>query len=137
MLATLYIILSLTLFALGSAVQTGWFCLRTLSFGRMTTIMGPILDMVDVSGAVIASVMGKKLGRHVNKGLLRLLLRVVRDRRFTSSVVTPQGYKRRCLPFTPTSSHTIRHSLLTSFPAPEKRERKRGKRRKKGGIIGI
>jgi hypothetical protein len=50
-------------------------------------------------------------------GLLHPLLRLVRAHRLTSSVVTPWGYKSRQSPLhTPISSHTIRHSLLTSFP---------------------
>jgi hypothetical protein len=56
LLATLCVALSLTLFALGIADSTGGFCLRTLSFSRPTTIMGPILDMVavfhDVEGVI-------------------------------------------------------------------------------------
>jgi hypothetical protein len=39
LLATLCAALSLTLFALGGADLTGGFCLRTLSFGRPTTIV--------------------------------------------------------------------------------------------------
>jgi hypothetical protein len=73
-------------------------------------------------------------------GLLVLLLHLVRARHFTSSVVTPQGYKSRRLPLrTPISSRTIHCSLLTSFPAPEKKERKkmRKKNQRKGGLPGF
>jgi hypothetical protein len=67
-------------------------------------------------------------------GLQRLLLCLVRPHRFTSSIATPRGYKSRQLPLrTPTSSRTIRCSLLTSFPALEKKEREKRKQR---GIIG-
>jgi hypothetical protein len=71
--------------------------------------------------------------RLVSMNLLRLLLCLVRVCRFTSLVVTTWSYKSRWLPLhTPTSSLTMRCSLLTSFPAPEKKEREnRGKRRKK------
>jgi hypothetical protein len=37
---------------------------------------------------------------------------------------------------TRTSSLTIRCSILTSFPMPEKKERER-KREKKGGLLGV
>jgi hypothetical protein len=57
---------------------------------------------------------------------------LVRARRFTSSVVTPQGYKSRWSPLrTLASSHIIRHSLLISFPMPIKRERERERERKR------
>jgi hypothetical protein len=58
---------------------------------------------------------------------------LVRARRFTSSVVTPQGYKSRWSPLrTLASSHIIRHSLLISFPMPIKRERERERERERG-----
>jgi hypothetical protein len=72
-------------------------------------------------------------------GLLCPLLRLVRAYRFTS-VVTPWGYKSRRSPLcTPTSSRIIHHSLLTSFPMPEKKEREKGEneKRKEKGITGI
>jgi hypothetical protein len=95
--------------------------------------MEPVWDMVAISHAVIASMMYEEQGRHVNMGLLRPLLCLVRARRFTTSVVTPRGYKSRRLPLrTPTSSHTIHCSLLTSFPTLEKKERKKDRKRKKG-----
>jgi hypothetical protein len=95
--------------------------------------MEPVWDMVVISHAVIASMMYEEQGRHVNMGLLRPLLCLVRARRFTTSVVTPRGYKSRRLPLrTPTSSHTIHCSLLTSFPTLEKKERKKDRKRKKG-----
>jgi hypothetical protein len=56
LLATLCVSFSLTLFALGGADLTGRFCLRTLSFGRPTTIMRPIWDTFTISHAVIADV---------------------------------------------------------------------------------
>jgi hypothetical protein len=49
LLATLCVILSLTLFALGGTDLIDRFCLRTLSFGKPTIIMLPMLDMVAVS----------------------------------------------------------------------------------------
>jgi hypothetical protein len=52
LLATLCVSLSLTLFAMGSGDPTGRFYLRTLSFSRPMTIMGPILDTVVVSRVV-------------------------------------------------------------------------------------
>jgi hypothetical protein len=65
------------------------------------------------------------------------LLCLVRVGRFTSLVVTPQGYKsRRSHLHTPASSCAIYHSLLTSFPVPTKKEREKkeekGKRKKEG-----
>jgi hypothetical protein len=63
--------------------------------------------------------------------LLCPLLRLVRAYRFTS-VVTPWGYKSRRSPLcTPTSSRIIHHSLLTSFPMPEKKEREKEENEKK------
>jgi hypothetical protein len=73
-------------------------------------------------------------------GLLHPLLRLVRAHRFTTSLVTPQGYKSRWSPLsTPTLSHTICHSLLTSLPMLEKKERekKEKEKRMKRGITGI
>jgi hypothetical protein len=59
-------------------------------------------------------------------GLLRPLLRLVKARHFTSSVITSWGYKSRWSPLhTTTSSWTIRHFLLTSFPTSKKKERER------------
>jgi hypothetical protein len=49
LLATLYVALSLALFAQVGTDPTGGFCLRTLSYSGPTTIMGPILHMVPVS----------------------------------------------------------------------------------------
>jgi hypothetical protein len=37
-------------------------CLSTLSFGKPTAIMGPILDMVAFSRAVIVGAIGEELG---------------------------------------------------------------------------
>jgi hypothetical protein len=68
-------------------------------------------------------------------GLLHPLLQLVRAHRFTSSLVTPQGYKSRWSPLsTSTLSHTICHSLLTSLPMLEKKEREKreGKKNEKG-----
>jgi hypothetical protein len=76
-------------------------------------------------------------------GLLRPLLRLVKARRFTSSVITSRGYKSRWSPLhTTTSSCTIHHFLLTSFPTSKKKEREREredgkKEKKKGGITRI
>jgi hypothetical protein len=68
--------------------------------------------------------------RHVNISLLRL----IRVRCFTSSVVTPWGYKSRwSLLHSPISSHTIHRSLLTSFPMPKKKEREKERKRGKKG----
>jgi hypothetical protein len=52
LLATLCVTLSLALFALGGADPTGGFSLRTLSFSRHTTIVGPILDTIVVFCAI-------------------------------------------------------------------------------------
>jgi hypothetical protein len=52
LLATVYVILSLALFALFGADSTGGFCLRTLSFSKPTAIVGLIFDMTVVSHAV-------------------------------------------------------------------------------------
>jgi hypothetical protein len=69
-LATLCVAFSLALFALGGADPVDGFCLRAMSFGRLTAIVGPILDTVVVSHAVIAGIMCEELGRHVNMDLL-------------------------------------------------------------------
>jgi hypothetical protein len=86
LLATLCVILSLTLFALDGTDPTGRFCLRTMSYSRATTIVEPILDTVVVSCAVVGTSC-EELGRCVNIGLLRL----VRAHRFASSVITLRG----------------------------------------------
>jgi uncharacterized integral membrane protein len=52
LLATYYVTLSLTLFALGGADLTDEFCLRTLSFSGLTVIVGLILGTVVVSHVV-------------------------------------------------------------------------------------
>jgi hypothetical protein len=52
LLTILYIALSLALFPLGGVELIDGFCFRTLSFGRPTAIMGPILDSVAISHAV-------------------------------------------------------------------------------------
>jgi hypothetical protein len=129
LLATLCAALSIALFALGGADTIGGFCLQTLSFGRPTVIMRPIWDTIVVPHVVIAGKMCKKSRRRVNMGLLRL----VRVCRFTSSVVTPWGHKRIWFPLRiRTSSCTIYRSLLTSFPTPKKRERKKEGKEKRG-----
>jgi hypothetical protein len=84
--------LSLALFALDDADPSGGFCLGTLSFGRPTAIVGPILDTVVVSHEAEGTVC-EELGKHVNMGLLWLLLRLVRAHCLGSSVVTLWGYK--------------------------------------------
>jgi hypothetical protein len=96
LLATLCLALSLALFALGGADLTSAVCLRALSFGKSTAIVGPVLDTVVISHDVIVGMVCEESGRHVNIGLLHLLL---------------------CL--------TRAHCLLVSFPVPEKRERER------------
>jgi hypothetical protein len=57
LLATLCVVLSLALFALGGADPTSKFCLRTLSIAGPSIIMGPIWDTLVVSHAVIAGTM--------------------------------------------------------------------------------
>jgi hypothetical protein len=49
LLATLCVASSLALVALGGSNLTGWFHLRTLSFGRPHGNHGPVLDMVAIS----------------------------------------------------------------------------------------
>jgi hypothetical protein len=119
-LVTLCVALSLALFSLGGPDPGGWFFLRILRFGRPMAIVGPILDTVVISHAIVVGTMCVESGRPVNMGLLHL----VRARCFASSVVTPQGNKSQKLPLrTPTSSHTISRCLLASLIVPEKRER--------------
>jgi hypothetical protein len=57
--------LSLALFALGGVDPASGFCLRTLSFGRPTPIMGPILDTVVIS-CDLMGMMCEESGRRVN-----------------------------------------------------------------------
>jgi hypothetical protein len=71
LLATFCVTLSLTLFAQGGADPPGGFGLRTLRYSRSTTIVGPVLDTVVVSHAVVGT-SWEELGRHVNMGLLCL-----------------------------------------------------------------
>jgi hypothetical protein len=122
-MATLCVALSLTLFALGGVDLTGGFCLRPLSFGRPLGNRGARLGY----GCRILCYRSwhnvRGVGRHVNMGLLRL----VRAHRFTSSLLTPQDYKSmRSHLCTAISSRSISRSLLTSFLASEKKERKNG-----------
>jgi hypothetical protein len=56
------------------------------------TIMGPILDMIVVSCAVVGTSC-EELGRRVNMGLLRCFTAPIRAHHFASSIVTPSGYK--------------------------------------------
>jgi hypothetical protein len=68
-------------------------------------------------------------------GLRCPLLCLVRACRFTSCVVTPWGFESRRLPMrTPASSRTIHRSLLFNFPAPEKKERDKREKERKGGL---
>jgi hypothetical protein len=69
LLATLFVTLSLALFALCDTDLTGGFCLRTLSFGEPMIIVGPVLDMVVVSRAVVGTSC-EELGWCVIMGLL-------------------------------------------------------------------
>jgi hypothetical protein len=65
-------------------------------------------------------------------GLLCPLLLLVRANRFTSSIVTLQGHKSRWSPLcTPMYSHTICHSLLTSFSMPEKKDSEKEEKEKR------
>jgi hypothetical protein len=91
-LATPCVTLSLALFTRGGSDLTSGLCLRTLSSCKPTTIMGPILDTFTVSHDVVG-MSSEELERCVNMGLLCPFTAPVRARRFTSSVVTPQGYK--------------------------------------------
>jgi hypothetical protein len=95
LLAILCVTLSLAMFALAGADLASGFCLRILSLGRPTPIMGPVLDMVVVSYVVVAGEKCEESGRSVNMGLLCPLLRLVRAYCFASSVVTPWGYKSK------------------------------------------
>jgi hypothetical protein len=65
LLTILCITLSLALFSLGGADSASGFCLRTLSFSRPTTIVGPILDRVVVSHDV-KGMTCDETGRHVS-----------------------------------------------------------------------
>jgi hypothetical protein len=71
LLATLYVTLSLALFALGDVDPTEGFCLRTLSYCRLMTMVGPILDTVAVSREVVGASC-EELAWHVNMCLLHL-----------------------------------------------------------------
>jgi hypothetical protein len=55
LLATLCVALSLTLFARGDADPAGGFYLRTLSNSRPMSIMGPVLDTIFASLAVVGT----------------------------------------------------------------------------------
>jgi hypothetical protein len=70
LLATLCVDLSLTLFALDSSNSTGGFCIKTLTYCRPTTIMGPILDKVGVS-CNVEGTSCEELEWRVNSCLLR------------------------------------------------------------------
>jgi hypothetical protein len=119
LLATLCVTLSHTLFALGGADSTDGFCHRTLSYSRSTTIVGPILDTVDVSHFVMGTLC-EELGRHVNMGLLHLVR------------AQPWGYKAGGYPCA--HLHPLTQTPIASFPVPENREIK--KERERYGSMG-
>jgi hypothetical protein len=84
-------------------------------------IVGHILDTVAVVGT-----MCEESGKHVNVGLLRRLLCLVRIHCFAFSVVTQRGYKGKRSPLrTHTFSHIINCYLLVLFLALEEREREK------------
>jgi hypothetical protein len=70
LLAIFCVAFSLALFALGSTDLVGGFCLRTMSYSRPMSIVGPVLDTTIVSCAIVG-VLCEELGRRVNMGLLR------------------------------------------------------------------
>jgi hypothetical protein len=98
MLATHYVISSLTLFALGCSYLTSGFCLGTLSVASPSAIVGPILDTTvishDVEGASC-----EELVWCINSCLLHLFTAPARARCFASLVVTPRGYKAGSRPY--------------------------------------
>jgi hypothetical protein len=123
MMATLCVASSLALVALYGSDLTGGFCLRTQSVAGPSTIMGPILDTVDVSRDV-EGVSCEELAWLVNSFLLRLFTALARSCRFASSVVTPQACNassRSCVQ--PMSSRTISHHVPTSLPTAKRKER--------------
>jgi hypothetical protein len=64
-MTTLCVTLSLTLFALGGADLIDGFCLKTLSFGKSTAILEPILDTIGVS-LDVAGMMCEESGRRLS-----------------------------------------------------------------------
>jgi hypothetical protein len=124
LLATLCVALSLALFAQGSTDPTGGFYLQTLSYCRHTSIMGPVLDTVVVSHDVVGASC-EKLGWHVNMCLLHPFTVPIRARLFTSSVVTPQGYKVGGLPCA--NLRPLAQPPIVSSPPSLRLKRKRGR----------
>jgi hypothetical protein len=70
--------------------------------------MGPILDMVAISHAVVGASC-EELERCVNMGLLHPFTAPVRAHYFASSAVTPQGYK----PGAHAHAYVLSHELLS------------------------
>jgi hypothetical protein len=120
MLATLCVVLSLALFALGGFDPTGGFRLGTMSIAGPLAILGSVLDTVAISHDV-NDTSCEELMWHVKSCLLHIFTAPARARRFASSIVTLRGYKVGKCPCTqPTSSHMISHYLPASFHTAEK-----------------
>jgi hypothetical protein len=66
--------LSFAVFALGGADPNVGFYLRILRFDRPMIIVRPIWDTIVVSCAIVASAMCEESVRHVNMGLLPLIV---------------------------------------------------------------
>jgi hypothetical protein len=98
LLVTLCVTLSLTLFALGDADLTSGFCLKTLSFSRPTTIVGPILDIVVISHAMEGPV-HEELG--ACKHIRRTLMHYAKSHCLATSAGTPWAMRMNDGPCAP------------------------------------
>jgi hypothetical protein len=85
-------------------------------------IMGPISDIVAIFPQRIGHVVRGE-GGHAKSFFLRLFIASTEPNCFTSSAVTPQGYKAGLVsPVQPTSSRTISLYSSTSFTMAEKKK---------------
>jgi hypothetical protein len=128
LLATLCVVLSLTLFALSGADLTGGFCLRTLSFSSPWQSCG-ILDMVAASH-VVEGVIFEEQGacKHIN----RPLLHSTKTCGLTALTLTLQSIENNRMSLhTPASSRISIHRLFVVLLTLEERERIKGEKSKR------
>jgi hypothetical protein len=124
LLATLCVALSLTMFTRGDVDPVSGFCLLILSYGRPTTIMGPVLDIVAVSHDV-AGALHEESRWHVNMYLMHAFIAPVGACRFASLVVIAQYYKAGSLPCA--NLDPLEQTPVSSSPPPLHLKRERGR----------
>jgi hypothetical protein len=125
MRATLCVISSIALVALGGSDLTGGLCLGTLSVAGLSTIVGSILDMVVVSWDVEGTSC-KELGWHINSCLLCLFTALARAHCFAPRLLHHGAIKLAVTP-----AHKLHHLARSPIvsPPPSLRLRRKGDRK--------